>query len=497
MRYILHPVAYTIWLLALGISVALAWQFHGGDNTVALAIALLALGLSAFGVIFARDALQRHDWFAALCGIVLWAAGAVFFTITEIGYWDSSYNRHYTEYQQVKTAKARADGLNDRRWNALTTGDIPATPAQIKAQIAIAQVNERWASTKGCSDVTTVPSREFCAAYFKLQSQLAVAEERVTMEQQFARDIAEKEGHIVQNLLAGAEVLARRLVITERQAADLVIFAAWALLFLARDLGGVVANPLGRRKISGVDVRNNIGQTDGIAAEVSDIDGYTPRPMVGLISQLTPEQQKLLWSYDGPEYLGPADGPGGGGGGTPANLSEIPNSSEVGKGSRPLESHGSSSEPDFETVIETASNVTKLFSDDMPRPMPSEHAFGAEVRIRRSQDDVKTFFRERLGIDQEARAAMLHAIRERKALDGKVAGRLMDSPDVYDLYLSWYGDDEEGAMGPKPFSNKLNDYLGIPPGTRKLKGVKGIRNGKGARFPVYAREIETKKYARA
>jgi hypothetical protein len=136
-------------------------------------------------------------------------------------------------------------------------------------------------------------------------------------------------------------------------------------------------------------------------------------------------------------------------------------------------------------VLTDTSNVTRLFKDAMPLPLVAEHPFSVDVKIkRRDRSDVKEFFRECLDIDQEAKAAMLHAIRERKALDAKFNDRLMDSPDVYDLYLTWYGESVEGAMGPKPFSNKLNDYIGLPPGTRKLKGVKGIRNAKGARFPV-------------
>lgn len=187
--------------------------------------------------------------------------------------------------------------------------------------------------------------------------------------------------------------------------------------------------------IAGVDVRNNIGQTDGIAAEVSDIDGYTPRPMVGLVSQLTPEQQKLLWSYDGPEYLGPADGPGGGGGGTPANLPEIPDSSPADGDTEPT-------------------NVV---------PLRSDHPTKAEMRIERraNENTVSRWLRDNTRIVSAANK-------------GQPAHKLIGS------YLSYCRQRGETPLSKRKFSTVLRGELDLP----KLRGADGKRKSAVMLFPL-------------
>ena len=248
MRYLIKPVAYAIWALAFGISLALAWEFHDGQNKIAISLAILALVLSGFGLLFARDAWQKYAYPECAAGIALWAVGASFFAITEWGYWDSSYGQRHAEFQQGNKAQVRREGLKDQRWKALTTGEFPPTPAQIEAQVSAAKMNDRWASTRQCTEATTTPSKDFCKGYFELLEKLAAAQQRDTAEKQFIQSTTDQAPKLVHNLLAGAEVIARRFDIEERLAADIVIFAAWVLLFLARDLGALVADPGGARR---------------------------------------------------------------------------------------------------------------------------------------------------------------------------------------------------------------------------------------------------------
>lgn len=279
MRYIKKPVAYLAWALAFGLSVALAWEFHGGQNKIAIGLALLALILSACSLLFARDAWRKKAWPEFVFGIILWMAGAGFFTITELGYWDSSSAEHHAKYQQLKKAKARHEGLADQKWDALTTGNIPMSPAQIQAKINAAHMNERWTTTKGCTVVTAAPSRDFCKGVFNLEGELAQAQQRLELEKEFAAVGAEQETKLVHNLLAGAEVLNRRLKLEdERLAGDIIVFAAWILLLLARDLGALVADPLGRRQEASGQAKDEVAPLTGTKFSPPVYAPRTPLP---------------------------------------------------------------------------------------------------------------------------------------------------------------------------------------------------------------------------
>lgn len=248
MKFITKPVAYAIWVGAIVISVALAWEFQDKQFSIGFAIACLALAVSSFGLLFSRDAWGKNARPEFVAGVLLWVVGAIFFAITEWGYWDSSYGQRFTEYQQASKARQRVENLKDRKWKALTTGEIPVTPAQIEAQLNAAKMNDRWQGTKQCTDATNKDSKDFCKGYFDLQGKLADAQARINLENQFSAAATETKGSLVHNLLAGADVIARRLKIDDRLAADIVIFAAWILLLLARDLGALVADPVGTRR---------------------------------------------------------------------------------------------------------------------------------------------------------------------------------------------------------------------------------------------------------
>lgn len=248
MKFVIKTAAYSIWLAAIGISAWLAWSFHDKQISIALSLAILSLSISAFGFLFARDAWRMAAYPEFFAGVALWFAGAGFFSITEWGYWDSSYSQNYAEYQQMNTARARQDNIKDRQWQALTTGQFAATSTQVAAQLNATKMSERFASTKGCTEATNGVSRDFCKGYFELTEKLAAAENREKLERQFSERTEEHKTKLIHNVLAGAEFIARRFSIDERRAADLVIFAAWILLFLGRDLGALVADPIGRRR---------------------------------------------------------------------------------------------------------------------------------------------------------------------------------------------------------------------------------------------------------
>lgn len=223
--------------------------------------------------------------------------------------------------------------------------------------------------------------------------------------------------------------------------------------------------------IAGVDVRKDIGQTDGIAAEASDkpapdhfrgVTKMVADVRVAEHSEKFAETNTAEINADNAqisaEELTPPDGPG-----TPANLPEIPDSSPADGDTEPT-------------------NVV---------PLRSDHPTKAEMKIRRrDQPELKDFVRERLTIDRDALAAMKATIRERRSLDKHVSERLMDSPDCYALYDDWCDENGLSRKSHKAFSGELWSFIGLPKGTRKLKGVKGIRNANGMRFPVISHDAE-------
>ena len=248
MKLICRVVGNFIFLSAFALSAYLAWVFHGQENIVALGVSGLALVISAFGLLSARHSWRERDSSGAAIGVALWVAGACAFGLTELGFWFSSYNERHEIYMQEKKAQSRHEGLKDQAWNALTTGEVPMTSAQIEADLNGKQLDPIYARSKSCSDATLLDSRAFCGEIFALRSKLASVRNRERFERQISETAAPEKKGIIHNVFAQAELLANFLGISERQAATIVILSTWILLMIARDGGAIVANPMGSRR---------------------------------------------------------------------------------------------------------------------------------------------------------------------------------------------------------------------------------------------------------
>ncbi len=245
MTGIFRGVAYAAWMLAFGLSIWLAVEFHEYHIGIALGVAILALILSAFGLLMARSCGQQKDRLAMTIGIVLWAAGAISFAITELGFWSSSYKDRHAEYVQVKTAKARQEGMKDMAWDALRTGEMRASTAEIEARIKAARQSELYASSAGCTNATAKKSREFCGSYYELEAKLASAGKMETLEARLLTDKTDAKQTMVHNVFAAADLISENSTFTEKQAATIVVLTIALVLMLARDLLLIVANPFG------------------------------------------------------------------------------------------------------------------------------------------------------------------------------------------------------------------------------------------------------------
>lgn len=242
---VFRTVAYIAWALAFGLSVWLAVEFHDYTFGISLGVAVLALILSAFGLMLARYCAQEKDRLAMTIGIVLWAAGALSFAITELGYWSSSYKDRHAEYVGTKSVKSRQEGLKDLAWQAVRTGEARATVAELEARQKAAKQNAFWASSAECTKATAANSRAFCQSYFELEAKIASTRNIEVMEKRFENEKPNAKGSIVHNVFAGAELLSENTTLSEKEAATVVVLIIAMVLMLGRDLLLIVANPYG------------------------------------------------------------------------------------------------------------------------------------------------------------------------------------------------------------------------------------------------------------
>ena len=247
MSIIFRAVAYAAWALAFGLSIWLAVEFHEYQFGIAPGVAILALVLSAFGLVLARHAARQKDWPAAAIGVTLWSVSAMAFATCELGFWSYNYNFRYAEYAHAKSEKARQEGMTDLAWDAIRTGNVRATAAEIEARISALKQNFLWTSSASCSAATASKSRVFCKEYFDLVAQQEAARKLESMETRLLVTPADQTQTLVHNVFAAADLIAGNTNLTEKQAATIVILIIAAVLMLSRDLLLILANPFGGR----------------------------------------------------------------------------------------------------------------------------------------------------------------------------------------------------------------------------------------------------------
>lgn len=248
MQYLVRVIGGFWWLVAVALTVVLVHEYTSGQNIVTVGVAMLAIGMSSFGLLLARYSWERRAAPEILLGMAIWLAGAVYLTTTELGYWASTYDQRYADYQHGKKAEARRDGMVDRDWKALTTGQVPVSSAQIEAEIDAKKIDPVYDRARQCTEITKSDSRKLCGEVLALRSQLAAARQREGMEAKFVTSAPAVAAAPAMNVFANAEMFARRFGGDERDWADFITITGWLVLMLVRDAGLLVANPLGRRQ---------------------------------------------------------------------------------------------------------------------------------------------------------------------------------------------------------------------------------------------------------
>src|SRR6202008_3443428 len=139
-----------IWAIAIGLTVMLVQEFTEDQDGVVTGIAYLSIAVSAIGLALSRYSWQAKAYPEMLLGFAMWIGGAGSLTFIEISYWVSSYDARFEQYHQIKTAKARLSARDDKEWKALLTGDVPATVAQIEAEIRGKRLDPAVDRSAGC-----------------------------------------------------------------------------------------------------------------------------------------------------------------------------------------------------------------------------------------------------------------------------------------------------------------------------------------------------------
>lgn len=374
-------------------------------------------------------------------------------------YWSSVIDDISTQVLREQSAASARDVVNEKRRARYAASASGKGAAQLSAEIEVLKQDARWSASAQCSNATATASRAFCQDYYRLVAEHAAAKEASNLEQTVFHTTVEAVD-LPRNLAKGAIWVADLTGMSVQDATNMLV--ALMVLFIQSGLAGSLRIGWAPEKPQEArTVEKAFAPISVASAPVQPV--LAPRsPMVALEKMtgvsavgtksvdLAPKQPSVTNSGTDP------DGPG-----TPIAKPEAPK----------------------EEVADT--NVAQF-------PLKPRQETNAQYRIvpridgpkkRRERPATKEFFRQCLGIDKDAKAAILSAIRDKKPIEKHVAGRLMDASDVYGMYLEWWG--EDGAISPKAFSNHLGDYLNIPKGTRKLKGVTGLRNKKGMKFPVY------------
>jgi hypothetical protein len=425
----------------------------------------------------------------AICG-VLFVCATLYSLNSAVG----SVSTNRTDMAGIREAKAtNYDAVKqqlDRAQKELSWLDQGyRASAAVEADLAGLRQSNLWARTAGCNNATVEESRTFCQRYTAFQAELGTSRRAEDLDAKvtaLGRQLAGMGGAVIADPHAA---MLNRLTGYEQP----TIVLAWLLLVVTLVEGVSTFGPIGlavaHKAIHGRQEASGAGFQRPLSLDASKFDpaysglSAAPRtPMKALekiagveapVSDAPKADVRKDITQPGEIAEKLSDTPTDDGPGTPAPAPE------------PVE-------PTIEEVMTPATaKVLDFYRKDNPN---AEYRIIPDKKVkkeRREHAEVKEFVRDRLGINQDALRAMKTAIKECKAVDSAFRDQLMDSTEVYDLYQAWCDDNSFTYKSPKAFSGDLWDHCGLPKGTRKMKGVKGLRNASGYRFPVYAKEFGT------
>jgi len=246
MNTFIRVVGVTAWTAAVILTIVLVWSFTSNQGVVPTGVAMLAIAMSATGLLMARHAWQQSARIEFAFGIIIWLGGSSVLTANEIAFWADSYESQHRLYLSQQAQGQRSEGLTDYNFKALITGNAPQGTAEIAALLDAKRLDPAVERSGDCTNFARISRKDAhdaCEAYFALKAKLAAAEKLEKMEREIATTKPAAAIVVAKNTFAGAETLARLLGGDPRNWAATLSLLGWLFLMMVRDMGLLVAFP--------------------------------------------------------------------------------------------------------------------------------------------------------------------------------------------------------------------------------------------------------------
>jgi hypothetical protein len=387
-----------------------------------------------------------------------------------------------------QSAAASRDIVNEKRRARYEASASGKGAAQLTAEIEALKQDPRWTTSKQCIEATAPASRTYCQDYYRKVADLAAAKEAANLEQTVWNTSVET-ADLPRNLAKGALWVSDVTGMSVRAATNILValmvcFIQAGLAFSLR-IGWAPEKP---REALQPAKSTEATETPAVATPAiydapAQDDALSPERLAKAekwVAELRKAHEKMRAANVGPDHVPDptkmvpeqiaetAKFPTLSNVENEPNHPEIPVSSEASGEIIPLALAGD--EPTFEDVIETAGNVTRLFAE-MPKPLVAEHPFGADVKIRRRDENTVTRW-----------------LRDRTRMTN---GKGSQSRDLYPDYTAYCFDRKEAALSKKKFATLLRGELDLP----KLRDEDGKRSGAVIMFPIELAPLTMRKTA--
>jgi hypothetical protein len=190
MRHILGVLGVLAALVLLVVSAMMNYQFgynYGKTPVDGLIYGMASAAADCFKALtpfFFFAALRNRVWSQALAAVVVWIVVTLYAFMSALGH--ASTNRSFTNGERAAVTQNLQDISSDRK---RLEDDLKSLeekmswiprhrpPETVKAEIHVMEGDRPWVSTKGCTDITIKPSRDFCAQHGKLKAELGAGED--------------------------------------------------------------------------------------------------------------------------------------------------------------------------------------------------------------------------------------------------------------------------------------------------------------------------------
>jgi hypothetical protein len=159
----------------------------------------------ALAPFFFFAAIRNRVWSQALAAVMVWVVVTGYSMTSALGH--AALNRLTTSGDRAVASTSYSDLRAERKHLEEKLAWIPPheSPESVRAKIRKEEAQRAWILTKECTDITLRASRDFCAKYLDLKSELANAEEAQKVEARIAQIDVETRGATGATVMAVAD----------------------------------------------------------------------------------------------------------------------------------------------------------------------------------------------------------------------------------------------------------------------------------------------------